>query len=280
MKITILCNNSVKTFCPCMAEHGFSAFIETDYGNFLFDTGKGIGIIENALMLNKDLYTIKALILSHGHHDHCGGMEKLLKYINRPLPVYAHPSIFSVRYSSKGQKKSFAGIPFRREYLESLGAEFKMITEFTQIAEGLYITGEVKRKNSFEMPERNLLALSGNTGKLETDPLLDDYSLAINTKEGIVLLLGCAHAGLVNIMDHVSKKLDIDRIYAVTGGTHLADADTMRIEKTIEALNKYKVQKIGACHCTGPEKEALLKAALGNSFFFAQVGCEIIISHT
>ena len=111
-----------------------------------------------------------------------------------------------------------------------------MTTEFTQIDEGLYITGEVKRKNSFEMPEKNLLAMSETTGELETDPLLDDYSLAINTHEGIVLLLGCAHAGLDNIMSHVTEKLNIDRIYAVTGGTHLADAGTMRIEKTIENL--------------------------------------------
>lgn len=280
MKITILCNNSVKTFYPCIGEHGFSAFIETDYGNFLFDTGKGIGIIENAITLNKDLHTIKALILSHGHHDHCGGMEKLFKYIKRPLPVYAHPSVFSIRYSLKGEKKSFAGIPFRREYLESLGAEFRMITDFTQIDEGLYVTGEVKRKNAFELPEKNLFAISETTGELETDPFLDDYSLAINTDKGIILLLGCAHTGLVNIMDHISEKLHVDRIYAVTGGTHLADADTMRIEKTIEALNKYRVQEIGACHCTGPEKEAILKTSLGNRFFFAHAGCEIIISHT
>jgi 7,8-dihydropterin-6-yl-methyl-4-(beta-D-ribofuranosyl)aminobenzene 5'-phosphate synthase len=78
-------------------------------------------------------------------------------------------------------------------------------------------------------------------------------------------------------MEHISEKLHIDRIYGVTGGTHLADADTIRVEKTIEALNKYKVQKIGTCHCTGPEKEAILKAAQGNRFFFAQAGCEIII---
>ena len=146
MKITILCNNSVKTFCRCIAEHGFSAYIETDYGNFLFDTGRGIGIIENAIILNKDLRNIKALILSHGHYDHCGGMEKVLQYINRPLPVYAHQSAFSIRYLLKGEKKLFAGIPFRREYLESLGAEFKMITDFTQIAEGLILQVKLKEK--------------------------------------------------------------------------------------------------------------------------------------
>jgi 7,8-dihydropterin-6-yl-methyl-4-(beta-D-ribofuranosyl)aminobenzene 5'-phosphate synthase len=277
MKITILCNNSVKTFCSCIAEHGFSAYIETDSGNFLFDTGKGIGIIENAMILNKDLHNIKALILSHGHHDHCGGLEKVFKYINKPLPVYTHPSVFSIRYSLKGEKKSFAGIPFRREYLECLGAEFRMITDFTQIAGGLYITGEVERKNSFELPEKNLLVKSEITGEIEVDPFLDDYSLAINTQKGIILLLGCAHAGLDNIMSHVAEKLYLERFYAVIGGTHLADADSNRTEKTIEALNKYHLQKVGTCHCTGPEKEAILKTALGDRFFFAQAGCEIII---
>ena len=74
-------------------------------------------------------------------------------------------------------------------------------------------------------------------------------------------------------MSHVSEKLNIDRIYAVIGGTHLVDADSIRMEKTIKALNKYDLQKIGTCHCTGPEKEAVLKASFGNKFFFAEAGC-------
>ncbi|MHC9538109.1 MAG: MBL fold metallo-hydrolase [Vulcanimicrobiota bacterium] len=277
MKITILCNNSVKMFCGCIAEHGFSAFVEVDGVNYLFDTGRGFGIVENSLMLNRDLHSIKAIILSHGHSDHCGGLEKVLKYRNTPTPVYAHPAVFSIRYAALGKKIPFVGIPFRREYLESLGAEFKTITDFTAIADNIFITGEVKRKNSFELPEKNLLVRAETEGGFETDPVLDDYSLIISTPRGLVLLLGCAHAGLVNIMSLAVERFKTDRIYAVIGGTHLVDANSDRVEKTIEALEEYKVQKIGTCHCTGPEKEAILKEKFRDRFFFAQTGSEITI---
>lgn len=277
MKITILCNNSVKTFSECIAEHGFAAYLETDDGNYLFDTGVGYGIVKNAGLLNKDLHNVKALILSHGHLDHCGGLEKVLRHRNSTIPIYAHPNVFLVRYADSDGKKIFDGIPFRQEFLESLGADFKFITDFTQIAKDLYITGEVKRRNSFELPEKDLLVKSANSGEFEVDPILDDYSLAINTSKGIVLLLGCAHSGLENIMSHLSEKLNIRKIYAIIGGTHLVEADDIRIKKTIEALEKFQVQKIGTCHCTGPEKEATLKTEFGDRFFFAQVGCEFII---
>ncbi len=277
MKITILCNNSVKTFCGCIAEHGFSAYVEANGGNYLFDTGRGFGIVENAIILDKDLRNIKAIILSHGHSDHCGGLEKVLKYRKAPTPIYTHTAAFSIRYAALDGKTPFVGIPFRREYLEALGAEFKIITEFTQIAENLFITGEIKRKNSFELPERNLLVRSDTGKELETDPVLDDYSLIIDTPRGVVLLLGCAHSGIVNIMSLAAEKLKTDRIYAVIGGTHLAEADSQRVEKTIEALEEFQVQKIGTCHCTGPEKEAVLKEKFGDRFFFAQAGSEITI---
>lgn len=274
MRITILCNNSVKVFSEYVAEHGFSAYIETDDGNYLFDTGAGHGIIENAIMLNKDLNDIKAIILSHGHSDHCGGLEKVLRYRNAYTAIHAHPGIFSVRYAQDDQKKLFAGIPTRKELLESLGADFKFSKGFKQISKDIYLTGEVERKNSFELLEKDLLSVSDTDGSLGIDPILDDNSLAINSANGIILLLGCAHTGLVNIMNHVSEKLNADRFYAVIGGTHMVEANDNRISKTIEALKKFKVEKIGTCHCTGPEIEAVLKTEFGSKFFFAQVGTE------
>ncbi len=276
MKITILCNNSVKTFSRCIAEHGFSAYLETDDGNYLFDTGAGYGVVENAIMLNKDLHNIKAIILSHGHSDHCGGLEKVLRYRNAYTPIYSHPGIFSVRYVQDDHKKIFAGIPARKEFLESLGADFKFSKDFKQISKDIYLTGEVERKSSFELLEKDLLSVS-STDRLEIDPISDDNSLAINSVNGFILLLGCAHTGLVNIMNHISEKLCINSFYAVLGGTHMVQADENRVSKTIEALKEFRVEKIGTCHCTGPEKEARLKAEFGDKFFFAQVGTEFIV---
>ena len=276
MKVTILCNNSVKTFSRCIAEHGFSAYIETDEGNYLFDTGAGYGVIENAIMLDKDLRNINGMILSHGHSDHCGGLEKVLRYRKAYTPIYAHPGIFAVRYVQDDQKKLFAGIPTRKELLESLGADFKFSKGFRQISKDIYLTGEVERKNSFELFEKDLLSVSDIDSSLEIDPILDDNSLAINSANGIILLLGCAHTGLVNIMNHVTEHLGVKSLYAILGGTHMAQSDDNRVSNTIEAIKKFNVQKIGTCHCTGSEKEALLKAVFRERFFFAQVGTEFI----
>jgi 7,8-dihydropterin-6-yl-methyl-4-(beta-D-ribofuranosyl)aminobenzene 5'-phosphate synthase len=276
MKITILCNNSVKTFSKCIGEHGFSTHIEIGKDSFLFDTGSGIGIIENSIILKKDIRSIKYLILSHGHRDHCGGLEKVLQYKGTATPVLAHSEIFTEKYSSLNKKLFFAGIPYRREYLETLGAKFRFIRDFSEISNNVYMSGEIRRANSFELPEKALL-IKNNKNEYETDPLLDDNSMVIKTKKGLVLILGCAHAGLVNIMDYVSSKMNINRFYAVIGGTHLKEANEERISKTIETLKRYNVSKIMTCHCTGLEKESILKEKFGKKFFFAEVGTEFNI---
>lgn len=276
MKITILCNNSVKTFSACTGEHGFSAYIEVEKDNFLFDTGGGVSIIENSIILKKNLNNIKSLILSHGHRDHCGGLEKVLKHRDTITPIFAHPEIFTEKYSLLNDKLYFAGIPYRREYLEALGAKFKFTRKFTEISDNVYMSGEIKRINSFEIPEKNLL-VKNSKNEYKTDSLTDDNSVIIKTKKGLVLLLGCAHAGLVNIMDYVSSKMNINSFYAVIGGTHLKEAKKDRISKTIKALKRYKVSKIITCHCTGLEQESILKEEFGRKFFFAEAGTEFYI---
>ena len=276
MKITILCNNSVKTFSKCIGEHGFSAYIEIGKDSFLFDAGQGVGVIENSIILKKDLRSIKSLILSHGHGDHCGGLEKVLRYRGAVTHVFAHPDIFTEKYSSLNKKLSFAGIPYRREYLEALGAKFKFIRNFSKISNNVYVSGEIRRANSFELPEKNLL-VKNDKNKYEIDPLLDDNSMVIKTKKGLVLLVGCAHAGLVNIMDYISSKMNTNSFYAVIGGTHLKEANEERVSKTVETLKRYNVSKIATCHCTGLEKESILKEKFGKKFFFAETGTELNI---
>ncbi len=275
LKITILAENSVVVPFDVIGEHGFSAFVETDDFNFLFDTGQGRALVNNSIALRKDLSSIKFLYLSHGHYDHTGGMVDLLK-IKSPLDVYSHPNIFSERYWFKDGIKKYIGVPFSREYLESLGSNFIFHKEFKEIDTNIFSSGVVDRNTTFEKIDKEM-KVKTQTGELVQDQIWDDYSLAIKTSKGLVVILGCAHAGIVNILNHFIEKTKEKEIYAVLGGTHLGFANDEQIDETIKVLDKYNIQKLGASHCTGLSVSAKLFNRLGDRFFFASVGAVLEI---
>ena len=270
VRITVLVENSVVVPFDVIGEHGFAAFVETPEFNFLFDTGQGKALINNALALKKDLSSIKFLYLSHGHYDHTGGLPDLLK-IKSPLTIYTHKDAFSKRYWLKGGVKKYIGIPFSKAYLESLGANFLYEKEFREIEKGIYSSGEVERKTSFEKIDKEMKVENEN-GELVQDQIWDDFSLAIDTSKGLVVILGCAHSGIVNILNHFINKTGRKELYAVIGGTHLGFATDEQINATLEVIDKYNIKKLGASHCTGLEVGAKLYNKLKDRFFFAGVG--------
>jgi 7,8-dihydropterin-6-yl-methyl-4-(beta-D-ribofuranosyl)aminobenzene 5'-phosphate synthase len=275
LKITILAENSVVGPFSVIGEHGFSAFVETKYFNFLFDTGQGKALINNAMALKKDLSSIKFLYLSHGHYDHTGGLVDLLK-IKSPLDIYAHPDIFLERYWIKDEVQRYIGIPFSRAYLQALGANFIFHNDFQEIAKNVFSSGEVIRNTSFEKIDKEM-KIKNEKGEFVQDQILDDYSIAIKTTKGLVIILGCAHSGIVNILNHFIEKTGEKEIYAVLGGTHLGFANEEQINETIKFLNKYNIQKLGVSHCTGLSVSAKLFAQLKEKFFFASVGSSLEI---
>ncbi|WP_457755911.1 MBL fold metallo-hydrolase [Thermodesulfatator indicus] len=269
LKITILVENSVIYPFDVLGEHGFSVFLEMKDFSFLFDTGQGKALINNSLALKKDLRTIKFLYLSHGHYDHTGGLVELLK-VKSPLDIYAHPDIFLERYWIKEDIKKYIGIPFPRFYLENLGAKFVLHREFQEIAPNVFSSGEVKRETPFEKIDKEMKKKV--EGQLVQDDILDDYSLAIKTKKGLVIILGCAHSGMVNVINHFVQQTGIDQIYAVIGGTHLGFADEEQLEETIKVLKDYEIAKLGVSHCTGLTASAKIFNSFREKFFFASVG--------
>jgi 7,8-dihydropterin-6-yl-methyl-4-(beta-D-ribofuranosyl)aminobenzene 5'-phosphate synthase len=275
LKITILAENSVVVPFNVIGEHGFSAFVETENNNFLFDTGQGKALVNNAIALKKDLSSIKFLYLSHGHYDHTGGMVDLMQF-KSPLDVYAHPDMFTERYWFKDGVQKYIGVPFDRAYLESLGANFKFHKEFSEIDKNIFSSGEVERKTSFEKIDKEMKVKTEN-GELVQDQIWDDYSMAIKTSKGLVVILGCAHAGIVNILNHFINKTGEKEIYAVLGGTHLGFANDDQIDETIKVLDKYNIQKLGVSHCTGLSVSAKLFGKLKERFFFASVGASLEI---
>ena len=204
-RVSILSENSVAEPYGIIGEHGFSAFVETADSNFLFDTGQGKVLMNNCFIMGKNLGSIKFLVLSHGHYDHTSGLPDVLSK-KSPLDVYCHPDVFSERYWAHGDSKSkFVGIPFRREYLESLGANFRFVREFVELDKGIYLTGEVPQNIPPEFGDH--MEIVDENGRHIKDPLLDDFTIAIDTKKGLLILLGCAHAGLVNIISFNGSSL-------------------------------------------------------------------------
>src|SRR6185369_12672705 len=150
-RITVLCENTVGAISGTLGEHGFSALIEPANGDpLLFDTGQGLTLLHNARRMNKDLARVRKVVISHGHHDHGGGLRPLLDECGAKQ-VYCHPGVFSPRYLVKDTGESVSiGIPTSREELESAGASFDLSREFRAIAPGIYLTGQVPRITDFE----------------------------------------------------------------------------------------------------------------------------------
>ena len=273
-RLTILCENSAGVPFKVIGEHGFACFIETPHGNYLFDTGQGFGILQNAMALNKDLKSIQSIMISHGHYDHTGGLPAVLQ-VRGKVDIHAHPDIFSERFWTSGEQRKFVGIPFRRVFLESLGGNFCLDKEFVDIGPGVFLSGEIPRKNSFEKGDQNMTAILPGGEQIHPDPLKDDLSLIVDSPSGLILVLGCAHAGMVNIIEHVLEKTGRDRIYAIIGGTHLGFSSDEQFEQTLNVIDQYHIERIGVSHCTGMEKAAILYSRLGERFFFGTVGASL-----
>ncbi len=272
-RITVLSENSVPKSGNLIGEHGFSAVVERGDDKILFDTGRGSALIHNSRFLGVDLGSIRKVALSHGHSDHTGGLVELFRDMT-PREVFAHPDIFNSRFHElpDGSRRPI-GMPFSRAFLEGLGARFVLGKEPREVCPGVTLTGEVPRVTPFETGDSTLVVGPEHGGG--KDLLLDDLSLMVEGESGLAVILGCAHAGMVNILRYV-RQLKPDRpIRLVMGGTHLGMSAEEQMVQTIEALKEMGVEKVGASHCTGLEGSARLMAALGDHFFFAGVGTKV-----
>ena len=268
VKATVLCENYVLWNHFALGEHGYSVFLETDAGNYLMDTGAGKTLTGNALELGLDLRTVQGVIISHNHWDHTGGLLPMAE-IREGLEIFSHPALFRATYHDDSEGSNL-GISCTRRQLEDKNATFNFSTEFREIAPGLWMTGEVPRVMEYE--NDGFRQIIKTEHGYEKDNVEDDQSVVIETAKGLVVVLGCCHAGLINTLSYIAEKMGTRSFYAVFGGTHLAPASDEKKEKVFAALDDFEIERFGISHCSGLKIIPPLYAKYGDRFSYFSVG--------
>ena len=259
MAVTVLADN--RAAYGLESEHGFALWIETAGHKILFDTGRGEAMLRNAETLGIDLGLADCIVLSHGHYDHTGNVAWALGQA-QGATVYLHASALRPRYSIHEAPK-LIGMPGpSAEAVHKLAeARRRWVCAPTTLNEHVSLTGVVPRETAYE--DTGGPFFLDEAGR-QTDGLPDDLSLWIQTPAGLVICLGCCHAGVINTVRHITETACDRRIIALLGGMHLLHASGERLERTAEALKEYAIPHVFACHCTGEAASAYLAERLGS----------------
>jgi 7,8-dihydropterin-6-yl-methyl-4-(beta-D-ribofuranosyl)aminobenzene 5'-phosphate synthase len=273
LKITIL--STMLADGRELGEWGFAALVEVDGRRILFDTGaRDDLVLKNAQTLGIDLRDVSEVILSHNHWDHVGGLLTLRRSVLGEAPealarTHVGEGIFLSRGSSNRGGDENEMIRIRPEY-ERTGGEFVEHDEPVQIHPGVWLTGPVPRKH----PERNW----SGSGKMFTpageaeDNIPEDMALVFDTAKGLVVLTGCGHAGVINIIEHAREIVRPDRVHALIGGFHLFNASEETLAWTADKLDEFGVENFVGAHCTGLEPVYRFRKEVGLDRAHAVVG--------
>lgn len=266
--ITVITNNTVRR-PDLKQEHGLSFWIETPYYCFLLDTGVGKTFNHNCQKLGIHPEKLDAVVFSHGHFDHTGNCPECSDH---PLPIYAGEGFFAPRYSIPDQKKPGRYIGLNDQQLEyfTIHCErLETVTDDTIIFPGIHLFGRVEMTNNFEtLNPRFCLDQAGTV----PDTFMDEVAVAIETQNGLVILSGCSHRGIINTVHHICDRLNTDRIEAVIGGMHMVQAEEERIQKTLSAFSDLKAHQLIPLHCTGDDFISRLKNRFPTLFIHAGAG--------
>ncbi len=286
--ITTLIENRSGSHRSLATEHGISFLIEHHGRSVLFDTGQSGAFVDNAAILLRDLSKVEHVVLSHGHYDHTNGLPRLLEHWDRatPLPsLHVHPRFFDPKYSVSGPARTYIGPSWNRQWCEHQGLSVEFVDRTGgELLPGVHIVTGFDRTHPREVTNPRFVVerpdapqgADGESPQLEVDDFRDEVSLVIETDPGLVVLVGCSHPGIMNMLDTVRSRFS-QPVYAVLGGTHLVEAHGDRLEEALTYLQDPAAGTLGLSHCTGDEAMALLEAQNGPRFYRNVTGSSLMV---
>lgn len=270
--VTILSDNHADSGLE--AEHGLALWIEVDGQHILFDTGRGEAMPRNVERLGIDVSQADSVTLSHGHYDHTGNVPWALGLAPN-APLFLHPSALRSRYSIHETPKQIGMPGSSVEAVQNLpGARRRWVSEPITLSTHVWLTGVVPRETAYE--DTGGPFFLDEAGR-ETDEIPDDLSLWVQTPAGLVICLGCCHAGVINTLRYIVETSGDGRIIALLGGMHLSHASERRIMRTAEALKEYTISHLCPCHCTGDAACAYLAEHLGSAVQPGYTGMKVCL---
>jgi 7,8-dihydropterin-6-yl-methyl-4-(beta-D-ribofuranosyl)aminobenzene 5'-phosphate synthase len=248
LKITVLVENSVGTG-GLKAEHGLAWLLERGPHRVLFDTGQTDLLVENAAALGCRLDDLDAIVLSHGHYDHTGGLATACRRSPRAR-LFLHPAALAPKFTVRADGTVHSiGLPGAgRQAVLDARERVVETTGCREVVDGLFVTGSIPRETDFEDVGGRFFL---DAELRSPDPLADDQALFCPTREGTVVVLGCAHAGVVNTLRYIRRLTQGARLRAVLGGLHLVNASDARLDATVGALRELDIPRLFPAHCTG-----------------------------
>lgn len=283
-KLTTLIENHRDIEEKYECEHGFSILIEnTEQGRsirLLMDTGQSGLFYDNAVEMGISLKDLDGLFISHAHYDHAGGVKRLLEEVPVQKMCVGKDFFQEKYYEKKDGTLKNIGIAFSRQDMEHTGVEVCEIQEnMKKIFSGVTVYRNFASVADYEVRNPHFLIKDFVKGeeKYEQDNFADEIVLALDVADGIIVIAGCSHPGIVNILKTIEKRSG-KKIRGVVGGTHLVEADEERLKKTIDDLKKMNLDFIAVSHCTGEENLEKIKEIFGEKFIFNCTGNIIKIS--
>lgn len=236
-----------------IAEHGLSFLIEKDGHSLIFDTGKSGAFVTNSKMLGLHLDKAEALVISHGHYDHGGGIRALIEEAQYRGSLWTGSGFFDAKWSEESLKPRFLGLDVNEAFLASNGIthhtlENSSLGSHREILPGIFIVGNFLRSHTEEIIAPRFTVERG--GKRHADSFCDEICVVVDTPQGLVVVLGCAHPGIMNMLDTIQAVFG-KSLYAVLGGSHLVEANEERIQKTGAYLKTCGAKFFALGHCTG-----------------------------
>ena len=261
MRVTCVVDDSALPGSRLLSQHGLSFLIENYERYVLFDTGaSGKVILHNLARLGVEPESLSAIVLSHAHTDHTGGLAAILER-SPDIPVYAHPDIFIPRFSLREERLKDVSFPLSWATV-MLKIRMNLSKEPLEVSSGVWTSGDINPRPEPEgRSDRHFARVEG---RLVPDPYRDDMALVLDLGDRVAVVCGCCHAGILNTLRMVREKFS-KPIEAVFGGLHLVDADEATIIRVGEVLKRWGISKLYGNHCTGNKALGLLKEILGES---------------